>query len=358
MNQSKLLHKVKLEDYSIAIYRQCFELAKVFRIARGAKTQADTLVVILSDGKNIGWAESVPYARYNESIDSACQQIINVVKLRPSIDKLADAIRDKYTRCISGAAKNALDCALLDLQAKQNLVDVKSTLILPDVSPVITAQTLSIDTPEIMAKSALDLGHAPLIKVKLDNQDIIAKMTAIHKAAPNSRFIVDANEGWTIEDLVKCDKALKSLNVDLIEQPLPAGEDSALAELDLTIDLCADESCHTSADIEYLVGKYDVVNIKLDKTGGLTEAVKLANLAQKHQLGIMLGCMVGSSLAMAPVSLLSHYADFVDLDGPLLIKQDRTFGFDICDGVMQPLNKSLWGSKSNQQYHEAMVLLS
>ncbi|NQZ09946.1 MAG: dipeptide epimerase, partial [Algicola sp.] len=178
---------------------------------------------------------------------------------------------------------------------------------------------------------------------KLDNQDIIAKMTAIATAAPQSRFIVDANEGWSIDDLTNYTAQLKSLGVVLIEQPLPAGKDQALLSFESPVPLCADESCHTTADLAYLKDRYAVINIKLDKTGGLTEAVKLAQQAQQHGFAIMLGCMVGSSLAMAPASLLSQYAEFVDLDGPLLIRQDRDNGFQFHQGLMQPLDAALWG---------------
>mgnify|MGYP000259407464 FL=1 len=243
----------------------------------------------------------------------------------------------------AGAARTALDCAWWDLQGKLQHTSVAALLQLEDAKPCITAQTLSIDTPEAMAESVSKLNNPPLVKVKLDNQDIVKKMTAISEAAPQSQFIVDANEGWTINDLTECCATLKALNVVLIEQPLPAGKDEVLIDYNSPIPLCADESCHTRAELAFLKDRYQVINIKLDKTGGLTEANELAKSAKKAGFELMLGCMVGSSLAMAPAALLVNAAKFVDLDGPLLICDDRLDGFEFVAGVMQPLSAKLWG---------------
>jgi L-alanine-DL-glutamate epimerase-like enolase superfamily enzyme len=310
-------------------------LKSVFRIARGAKTQADVVVVTLFDGQYKGWAESVPYARYGESTASVVAQI-SQLNLELHLEKRVAAMP-------AGAARNALDCALWDLKAKQQQTSVAQLLGLTPATACITAQTLSIDTPQAMAQAVMALDNPPLVKVKLDNHNIIEKMTAIAQAAPNSRFIVDANEGWSLADLSACGEALKQLNVVLIEQPLPADADQALIDFNAVIPLCADESCHTTEQLDYLKGRYEVVNIKLDKTGGLTQAVKLAQQAEAQGFTIMLGCMVGSSLAMAPASLLTAVAQFVDLDGPLLTASDREFGFEFKQGVMQPLNGRLWG---------------
>lgn len=326
-------------NLTIEVIQQQLPLKNVFRIARGAKTQADVIVVTISDGTNTGWAESVPYTRYQESVESVSQQIHELSRHTITNENI-----NKYISTFhAGSARNALDCAWWDLQAKQRNTSVAKLLQLAPAKSCVTAQTLSIDTPSAMAKAVTALDNPPLVKVKLDNKDIIEKMTAIQQAAPNSEFIVDANEGWSIEDLNNCCDQLKALNVVLIEQPLPAGKDQDLIDFSSSVPLCADESCHTRAELEYLKNRYQVVNIKLDKTGGLTEAVLLAQAAKKQGFELMLGCMVGSSLAMAPAALLANEAKFVDLDGPLLISEDRQHGFEFEQGVMQPLSEKLWG---------------
>lgn len=338
--------------FHVEAYQQALPLKSVFRIARGAKTQADVVVVTLTadtdNAQLVGWAESVPYGRYNETVESVKQEINQFAQSLSAFDGDLAQLSDKIQALPGGSARNALDCAWWDLKAKSEQKSVADLLSLSTPSPCITAQTLSIDTPEAMAAAAKALGHPPLIKVKLDNQDIVPKMQAIHQASPDSQFIVDANEGWSIHDLKACGDSLKALNVILIEQPLPADKDAELIDYSCPVPLCADESCHTRKELTYLKGRYDAVNIKLDKTGGLTEAHALAQEAQAMGFEIMLGCMVGSSLAMAPISLLSDCAKFVDLDGPLLIKTDRENGFDIEQGLMQPLNNALWGSPNSQ----------
>ncbi|MFT5756404.1 MAG: L-alanine-DL-glutamate epimerase-like enolase superfamily enzyme [Alteromonadaceae bacterium] len=329
-------------NYQIKVEHQQLPLTSIFRIARGAKTQADVVVVILTDGQYSGWAEAVPYARYDESVDSVIAQIKQLAAYTMNKQNITSVI----SMMPAGAARNALDCALWDLKAKQQNTSVVKLLSLPSPKPCITAQTLSIDTPQAMAKAVNELNNPPLVKVKLDRNHIIEKMTAIQAAAPHSQFIIDANEGWSMNDLLAYTLDLKKLNVVLIEQPLPAGKDQALLDFNSPIPLCADESCHTRAELDYLKGRYEVINIKLDKTGGLTEAYKLAQEAQEQGFDIMLGCMVASSLAMAPASLLTHYAKFVDLDGPLLISKDRPLGFEFVHGEMQVLNPALWGSKN------------
>lgn len=331
-----------IKSLEIKVVHQKLPLKNVFRIARGAKTQADVIVVSMSDGYHTGWAEAVPYARYQESVDSVSRQINALLEQKINTQNI-----NEYIAILPfGAARNALDCAWWDLQAKQHSTTVEKLLKLAPAQSCVTAQTLSIDTPEAMANAVALLNNPPLVKVKLDSQDIVEKMTAIQKAAPNSEFIVDANEGWTIDDLSNSVEQLKSLNVVLIEQPLPAGKDQALVDFDSPIALCADESCHTRAELEYLKNRYQVINIKLDKTGGLTEAVLLAQEAKKQGFELMLGCMVGSSLAMAPAALLVNEAKFVDLDGPLLIREDRPDGFEFNQGVMQPLSAKLWGGSA------------
>ncbi|REL28868.1 dipeptide epimerase [Thalassotalea euphylliae] len=324
-------------------YRQIdFPLAQVFRIARGAKTEAKVVeVTLMQDGK-VGRAESVPYNRYQETIGSVANQLDYVQSRLASgvdIDLILAAMSP-------GSAKNAIDCAYWDLKAKLAGKTVSQLLSLSEPASCITAQTLSIDTPEAMALAAAALDHPPLIKVKLDNQDIAEKMQAIYKSSPHSQFIVDANEGWSLEQLVDNAQLLADCNVALIEQPLSTGEDADLIDINLPVALCADESCHTRKDLDYLAARYQAVNIKLDKTGGLTEAVALAQEAQALGLDIMVGCMVGSSLAMAPAYLLASQAKYVDLDGPVLVAKDREYGFNIDRGVMSALDHRLWGGAS------------
>ncbi|MDP7591110.1 MAG: enolase C-terminal domain-like protein [Litorilituus sp.] len=328
---------------TMKVFNQQLPLKHVFRIARGEKTQADVIVVLISDGENTGWAEAVPYARYQESVESVTKQINSLTDKLPGGVLTTDNIAEHIAKLPAGAARNACDCAWWDLQAKQTKTSVAQLLNLDPAQACITAQTLSIDSPNKMAKAVTALNSPPLVKVKLDNQDIIEKMTAIKQAAPSSQFIVDANEGWSINDLKACCQQLKALNVVLIEQPLPAGQDQELIHFNSPIPLCADESCHTRNELDYLKGRYQVINIKLDKTGGLTEAALLAQEAKAQGFELMLGCMVASSLAMAPLGLLVNKAKFVDLDGPLLIRKDRMYGFEFNQGVMQPLSAKLWG---------------
>jgi L-alanine-DL-glutamate epimerase-like enolase superfamily enzyme len=347
IEQNKALKNTMTKHLVITVVDQQLPLKNVFRISRGAKTHANVVIVTINDGVNTGWAEAVPYAHYHESVETVKEQI------RAFSKQLLDSenIDGYFATLSSGAARNALDCAWWDLKAKQQNTTVAQLLRLMPAVPCITAQTLSLDTPQAMAKAVTELNNPPLVKVKLDNQDIIEKMTAIQRAAPNSKFIVDANEGWSIADLSKCCEQLKGLNVVLIEQPLPAGQDQDLINFVSPIPLCADESCHTRADLEYLKNRYQVVNIKLDKTGGLTEAVLLMKDAQKQGFDVMVGCMVGSSLGMAPAALLVNDAKFVDLDGPLLISKDRKHGFEFNQGFMQPLSAVLWGGPNN--FYEA-----
>jgi L-alanine-DL-glutamate epimerase-like enolase superfamily enzyme len=324
---------------SMKVTTQALPLSQIFRISRGAKTAAHVVVVVVTDGKNLGWGEAVPYARYAETLDSVCAQLSNIqseichMTLPPKLSSLLPA----------GAARNALDCALWDLYAKQQQRSVKELFDLPTVVGCQTAQTISIDNIANMQTEASKLKHNKLLKVKLDHLDVVPRMRAIHRVCPDSQFIVDPNEGWDMALLQEVAAPLKACNVILLEQPLPQADEHQLADFSSPIAICADESCHTSADIERLLPLYQAVNIKLDKTGGLTEARELLFLAQHHQLQIMVGCMVASSLAMAPAYLLCAGADFVDLDGPLLVKHDRKNGFGFKQGLMSPDPAHLWG---------------
>jgi L-Ala-D/L-Glu epimerase len=328
------------DQVTFTLKNRLFPLKTVFRIAHGTRTEASVLELTICDGQYSGWSEVVPYKRYGESISSVSQQIEQFFVQHQHAADLAQQI------CLlpAGSARNALDCAFWDLKAKQAHQGVAELLKLPTAEPFITAQTLSIDSADAMASAIKKIAPAPLIKIKLDNEGIVEKIRAIHQASPSSQFIVDANESWSLDDLAQCVDELKAMNVILIEQPLPAGKDHDLINFNSPIALCADESCHTSADLTYLKNRYDVVNIKLDKTGGLTEAVNLAQQAKDHGFEIMLGCMVGSSLAMAPIALLAPLAKYVDLDGPLLISQDRENGLLFEQGYMSIPAHFLWGN--------------
>ena len=325
------------------VINQQWPLAKEFRISRGAKTQADVIVVVLSDGMHQGWAESVPYARYNETIESVTQQIKRVAS------QLTTSTTNEALLSLlpAGAARNALDCALWDLMTKRKQQSIlRLTKQIPEKA-LITAQTLSINTVKQMALEADLISDSPLIKVKLDDEMVIERMTAIHYAAPHSKFIIDANEAWNFEQLTQWLPRLKLLNVVLIEQPLEASNDDALIGFKPSIPLCADESCHTSHDLDLLKGKYQAINIKLDKTGGLTDALVLLKKAKEAGFIIMTGCMVGTSLAMAPAFIIAQHAQFVDLDGPILLAKDRKFPFTFNNGNMAHSPSQLWGGINN-----------
>ncbi len=324
---------------SITVHHESFTLSAVFRISRGEKTAADVIRVTVSDGNFTGQGESVPYGRYGESIESVSAELESVRgKLRYVEDHalLPDLLK-------AGSARNALDCAFWDLRAKISGKSVAELTGLTKPEVCVTAQTISVDTIENMQASARKLAGAPVIKVKLDPDAVVEKIAAIHEVTPDSQLIVDANEGWSVEVLKAVAEPLKACNVVLIEQPLPAAEDAALEDYECPIPLCADESCHTSDNLEELRKRYQSVNIKLDKTGGLSEAIDLLRRARELDFTVMVGCMVGTSLAMAPAYLLCEGAEFVDLDGPLLIADDRPAGFSFSSGKMWQPSPFLWG---------------
>ena len=315
-------------------------LAREFRISRGAKTHADVVMVQLRWQGFTGRGEAVPYSRYGETIEAALSELN---ELAPQLTHIDDHARLPQLMQ-AGAARNALDCAFWDLIANCRQTPVSTLTGLTPPTQCLTAQTVSVGPVEQMQQEALSLGQAALIKIKLDPQDVVAKIRAIHQVCPDSQFIVDANEGWSMELLKDVAPELKALNVALIEQPLPVAEDAALEGYECPVPLCADESCHTSDNLSTLKKRYQAVNIKLDKTGGLTEAITLYNSAKALDFKIMVGCMVASSLAMAPAFLLCNGVDFVDLDGPVLIKNDRPDGFEIRHGVMRAPARLLWGT--------------
>ena len=318
----------------ITVQPETFQLAQVFTISRGSRSQAEVLTVRIEKDGVIGWGECVPYARYGESLASVTEQIEALGDI--SHGELAEALP-------AGAARNALDCAFWDLQAKTSGVPVAQRIGLQKLQPQITAYTLSLDSPEAMERQAKLNAHRPLLKIKLGTPDDMPRLEAVRRGAPKARIIVDANEGWSAEVYSDLAPHLLRLGVELVEQPLPASEDDALLGLARPLPICADESCHDRSSLPHMRGKYDYANIKLDKTGGLTEALALRDAALEAGFGLMVGCMVGSSLAMAPAVLLAQAAQFTDLDGPLLLAEDRDHAlkFD-ADGVHPPV-AALWG---------------
>jgi L-alanine-DL-glutamate epimerase-like enolase superfamily enzyme len=319
----------------IEITRDVFKLAQVFTISRGSRSEAQVLTVTLTDRDHTGRGECVPYARYGETLESVSDQISG---LPDTFDRAA-----LYDLLPAGAARNAVDCALWDLAAKQAGQRVWDMAGLAPPRPEITAYTLSLETPEVMQAQAAKNAHRPLLKIKLGTPDDMPRLEAVRKGAPAARIIVDANEGWSAEVYTDLAPHLVRLGVDLVEQPLPAGEDDALIGMARPVPVCADESCHDRASLAGLKGKYDVVNIKLDKTGGLTEALALKEAALAQGYGVMVGCMVGSSLAMAPAVLVAQGAAVVDLDGPLLLAEDRDNALVFDENGVHPPDAALWG---------------
>ena len=326
---------------SLAVRRESWPIAGTFTISRGSKTEADVVVVELTDGVVFGRGECTPYARYGET---AAGVIV-------AIERLAPQIRDGLDRFSlqqvlpAGAARNALDCALIDLEAKRRGCPAHVLLGLAAARPRVTAYTISLASPDAMAAAAAAASGAgrPLLKVKLGAEGDSQRIAAVRLAAPQAELIVDANEGWRADNLETNLAACTARGVRLVEQPLPAAEDSALAVVARAIPVCADESVHDRATLAALRGKYDVINIKLDKAGGLTEAIALAAAARAMGFGIMVGCMISTSLSIAPALLLASDAQFVDLDGPLLLKQDRAHAVRFEGSVVHPASADLWG---------------
>ncbi|MBR9762894.1 MAG: dipeptide epimerase [Rhodobacteraceae bacterium] len=319
----------------IEVTRDTFPLAQVFRISRGARTEAEVLTVTLEDGAHTGRGECVPYARYDETLASVEAEI---AALPPDITRkgLQELLRP-------GAARNAVDCALWDLEARRAGKRVWELAGLDAPKPEVTAYTLSLDEPAAMEAQAAKNAWRPLLKIKLGTPDDMPRLEAVRRGAPASKIIVDANEGWSAEVYADLAPHLVRLGVALVEQPLPAGLDEALIGMERPVPVCADESCHDRASLPDLKGKYDVVNIKLDKTGGLTEALELRKAALAEGYKVMVGCMVGSSLAMAPAVLVAQGAMITDLDGPLLLGRDREAALHYDEAGVHPSEAALWG---------------
>jgi len=314
-------------------------IAGSFTISRGAKTEAVTVVATVSHADHTGRGECVPYPRYGETPEAtlavleAMQEAVSGGLDRQALQAAMPA----------GAARNALDCALLDLEAKSCGQRVWTMLGRPAPRPRTTAFTISLGTPEAMATATAKAAHRPLLKIKLGGDGDGERISAVRKAARESELIVDANEAWTPDNLERNLLACAAAGVTLVEQPLPAGQDEALTRIKRPIAVCADESVHDRASLAGLRARYDAVNIKLDKTGGLTEALAMAEAAQALGFEIMIGCMVATSLAMAPAMLLAQQARFVDLDGPLLLARDRDEGLRYDGSLIYPPGAALWG---------------
>ncbi|KAF0230498.1 MAG: mandelate racemase/muconate lactonizing [Beijerinckiaceae bacterium] len=307
-------------------------IAGSFTISRGSRTEAVVVVATITDGGVSGAGECVPYARYGESIESVVAQIESVA---PAIRIGASRV-ELLALLPPGAARNAVDCALWDLEAKKTGKSLAELAGMAQPKPMITAYTLSLGTPESMREAAEKAAHRPLLKVKLGGEGDPARIAAVRAGAPNSRIIVDANEGWRAETLAANLAACEAAGVELIEQPMPAGVDAALHGISTGIAICADESIHDAASLAHLPAWYTAVNIKLDKTGGLTDALALLAAARARGLKIMVGCMLGTSLAMTPAVLLAEGAEFVDLDGPLLLAKDREGGLTYDGSILHP----------------------
>jgi len=325
---------------TLVVRSETWPIKGSFRIARGAKTEAEVVVVEITKGKSTGRGEGDPYPRYGEAVASV---IAEIEMLRADIE--AGLTRHELqNRLKAGAARNALDCALIDWEAKATGRPAADVLGLPPPAPVRTAITISLDTPEAMANAAAVAAQTfRLIKLKIAGAGDLERVAAVRQAAPGAQLIADANEGWSIDDLHRLTPELARLGVALIEQPLKAGEDEALLSFDSPVPLCADESCHTRADLPRILGRYSHINVKLDKAGGLTEALALAQEATAAGLKLMIGCMVSTSLSIAPAALLAPFAEFVDLDGPLLLERDRVPGLTYRGDRLFPHAAELWG---------------
>jgi len=324
----------------VAVHEDRFPLDRAFTIARGSKDAARVVYVEILDGTRRGRGEAVPYARYGETVEA----VIEAIEARaPDIETGMLNRRNLARELPPGAARNAIDLALWDFDAKRGQSSVWQIAALEEPHRLLTAFTISLDAPEAMATRALEEAHRPLLKLKLGAEGDLDRVQAVRAAVPRARLIVDANEGWTPAQLEHYLPHLAEAGVELVEQPLPQEEEAALAGIKHAVPICADESCHIAEDLPHLVGLYDAVNIKLDKAGGFTAALELLLAAQEAEFRIMVGCMVASSLAVAPAVLLAQQAHWVDLDAPLLLARDRQPGLRFDGSMLYPASVSLWG---------------
>ena len=317
---------------------EIWPLKKVFRISRGSHTEAQVVVVTVANDEHIGRGEGVPIKRYAQSVESVLAQIESI-KAEKKLD------RQRLQQLLpAGAARNALDCALWDLEAKTSGKRVWELANVPIVLEVETSFTISLDTPEKMAAAAAVAAGLPILKLKLQGDDLdLTRVKGVRESAPAARLLIDANESWSPEHYRKIVPEIHELGAELIEQPFPANADEVLETLDHPIPVCADESCHTTADLRRLTNRYEMINVKLDKTGGLTEALRLCDRARDSGFKLLIGCMVCTSLGIAPARLLASNADLVDLDGPLLLGRDREHGLAYTNGRLALPSAQLWG---------------
>ena len=317
---------------------EVWPLKKVFGISRGSHTEAQVVVVTVGDDEHVGRGEGVPIKRYGQSAESVLAQIESI-KAEKNLD------RQRLQQLLpAGAARNALDCALWDLEAKTSGKRVWELANVPIVPEVETSFTISLDTPEKMAAAAVVAAELPILKLKLQGDDLdLARVKGVRESAPAARLLLDANESWSPEHYRKIVPEIHELGAELIEQPFPANADEVLETLDHPIPVCADESCHTTADLRRLTNRYEMINVKLDKTGGLTEALRLCDRARDSGFKLLIGCMVCTSLGIAPARLLASNADLVDLDGPLLLGRDREHGLAYTNGRLALPSAQLWG---------------
>jgi len=323
---------------TIEAREEVWPLREPFRISRGSRTEAQVVLVTVGDDEHVGRGEGVPIKRYGQSAESVLAQIESI-KAEKNLD------RQRLQQLLpAGAARNALDCALWDLEAKTSGKRVWELANVPIVPEVETSFTISLDTPEKMAAAAAVAAELPILKLKLQGDDLdLARVKGVRESAPAARLLLDANESWSPEHYRKIVPELHELGVELIEQPFPANADEVLENLDHPIPVCADESCHTTADLRRLTNRYDMINVKLDKTGGLTEALRLCDRARDSGFKLLIGCMVCTSLGIAPARLLASNADLVDLDGPLLLGRDREHGLAYTNGRLALPSAQLWG---------------
>lgn len=328
-----------MDSISLSVRQDTFAIDGVFTISRGSRTEACVLTVSLGSGGQTGVGECVPYTRYGETLDSVTAQILSMeTALSQGLDRTS-----LQQAMPAGAGRNALDCALWDLEAKLTGTPVWQLAGLEAPEPVVTAYTLSLDTPDQMQRAATRNADRPLLKIKLGGDGDLERLEAVRHGAPDAKLIVDANEGWTAADYDALAPVMLSLGVTLVEQPLPADEDQLLIGRDRPLPVCADEACHDRQSLPALAGKYDVINIKMDKAGGLTEALALRQAALDAGFKVMVGCMVGSSLAMAPALLVAQGVEVVDLDGPLLLAEDRESPMRFEGSLIYPASRKLWG---------------
>jgi L-alanine-DL-glutamate epimerase-like enolase superfamily enzyme len=311
-----------------------------FRIARGARTDARVLVVELQQEQAVGRGECVPYARYGESIRSVAQAIEQAARGWADVATARAALR----RMARGAARNALDCALWDLEAKLAGKPAWSLLGLDEPpESVSTMRTVSVGAPTAMYEAAREFAHAEVIKVKVDGGADLERIEAVHAAAPQAELVVDPNESWSPEQTCAWLPELRRFGVGVLEQPLPEGADSALEAIERSVPICADESFHDRSSFARVQGRYDMVNVKLDKAGGISEALTCVRRARQLGIDLMVGCMVSTSLAIEPALLLTAFARYVDLDGPILLESDRTGARHERDVGLLRASPSVWG---------------